>query len=134
MKAIDLAHLRAALEASWQPDTAYLTVKEAGNPALGQCYPTSRVVQYFYPDVEIVEGEVLTPSGKIEKHFWNVLNVNDKELHIDFSWQQFPQGSKIKSWSVRDREHLNDSEKTIQRVEKLLARVKRYLEGSMSLA
>lgn len=134
MKAIDFAHLREALEASWQPDTAYLEVNKAGNPALGQCYPTSRVVQYFYPDVEIVEGEVLTPSGKIEKHFWNVLNVNDKELHIDFSWQQFPQGSKIKSWKVRDREDLNDSKKTVQRVEKLLARVKRCLDGSVTLA
>jgi len=51
---IDFLDLRQAIEKSWQPDTAYGFVEEKGNPALGQCYPTSRVVQYYYPKSEVV--------------------------------------------------------------------------------
>lgn len=43
----DLLLLREALEASWDEKTSYLGVKEKGNPALGQCYPTFRVVRYI---------------------------------------------------------------------------------------
>lgn len=131
---MDLTRLREALEASWQSDTAYLGVQEVGNPALGQCYPTSRVMQYFYPETEIVEGEVITPNGKIEKHFWNLLKMENKELHIDLSWQQFPCGSRVKSWKVRDRKYLNDGVETTERVERLLGRVKYYLASSKLLA
>lgn len=46
--------LREALEASWDRQTAYGAVEQAGNPALGQCYPTSRVVQHYYPATEII--------------------------------------------------------------------------------
>ena len=42
---VALASLAIALEASWDHLTAYRGVVCAGNPALGQCYPTSRVVQ-----------------------------------------------------------------------------------------
>jgi hypothetical protein len=58
----NMLELREALEASWDEATSYGCVSEAGNPALGQCYPTSWVVQQFYPEVEIVEGEVWTRS------------------------------------------------------------------------
>jgi hypothetical protein len=124
---IDLLKLRQALETSWQPDTAYANVKEKGNSALGQCYPTSRVVQHFLPETEIIEGEILTSSGTTEKHFWNLLTTNGKEIHIDFTWQQFPHGSIVKHWKIRDRNHLNDGPETIARVDLLLSRVKQYL-------
>src|SRR5579872_6391973 len=39
---VSMPDLREALEASWDTATAYGGVSEAGNPALGQCYPTSR--------------------------------------------------------------------------------------------
>jgi hypothetical protein len=52
--------LREALAASWDKRTAYLEVEQAGNPALGQCYPTSRVVQHYYPETEIIKGKVWT--------------------------------------------------------------------------
>lgn len=42
---VEILTLRQALEASWRPETAYLNVEEEGNPALGQCYPTSRVIE-----------------------------------------------------------------------------------------
>lgn len=71
---MDMVKLREALEASWDEKTSYLNVVERGNPALGQCYPSSRIVQIFFPDVEIVEGQVWTGISN-EKHFWNVLKL-----------------------------------------------------------
>lgn len=55
-----MLRLREALAASWNKRTAYLEVEQVGNPALGQCYPTSRVVQHYYPETEIIKGKVLT--------------------------------------------------------------------------
>lgn len=123
---LDLLKLRRAIEASWQPDTAPLKVEEIDNPALGQCYPTSRVIQHYMPESEIVEGVVETSKGT-DKHFWNLLIVNGLELHIDYSWQQFHSGSSVKSWKIRDRNTLNDSEETLTRVETLLSRVRQQL-------
>lgn len=122
----NMLSLRQAIEASWGVDTAYLEAYEEGNPALGNCYPTSRVVQYYYPKTEIVEGEIQTPKGT-EKHFWNLLTVDDIDYHIDLSWQQFPVGSYVKSYKIRDRNELNDGEDAIRRVNLLLSRVKKFL-------
>jgi hypothetical protein len=122
----DMVNLREAFEASWDFRTANQRVSEAGNPALGQCYPTSRVVQILFPETEIVEGQVRTGKG-IEKHFWNVLVSDGITYHIDFTWQQFPSGSSVKSYKVRDRNTLGDSPRTIERVELLLKRVESYL-------
>ena len=121
-----MIQLREALEASWDAKTSYLAVSVDGNGALGQCYPTSRVVQLFFPETEIVEGEVST-GKRTEKHFWNLLKSDKVEYHIDLTWQQFPEGSVVKHWKVRDRAKLNDSQETILRVELLHLRVKAYL-------
>jgi len=123
---MDMAKLREALEASWDSKTSYLNVAEEGNPALGQCYPTSRVVQIFFPATEIVEGEVWTGKSA-EKHFWSVLKIGELLHHIDFTWQQFPHGSVIKSYKIRERETLNDSQKTIERIKLLHERVMTHL-------
>ncbi len=123
---VDMLNLRQALESSWKPDTAHLNVKEKGNSALGQCYPSSRVVQYFLPESEIVEGRVLTHAG-IEKHFWNAIKVNGILIYIDLTWQQFPPNSTVEFREIRDRANLNDSKQTTARIDLLLDRVKRYL-------
>ncbi len=123
---LDMTRLREAFERAWKPDTAYLQVAENGNPALGQCYPTSRVVQFYFPETEIVEGQVWTGKG-LEKHFWNVLVSNGEEYHMDFTWQQFPTGSSVRSYKIRDRNELGDGQQTIQRVELLKSRVKEFL-------
>jgi hypothetical protein len=114
--------LRSALEASWQADTAYLGVRQPGNPALGQCYPTSRVVQWFFPSFEIVFGRVDTGSS-MEAHFWNIDPAQDPAKHIDLTWQQFPAGALVASFAILDRDELNDSAPTVQRCELLLERV-----------
>jgi len=120
--------LREALAASWDERTAYLAVKQAGNPALGQCYPTSRVVQHFYPETEIVKGTVWTGKSR-EVHFWNALPVGDDLYHIDLSWQQFPEGSNVQEFLIIKRQELNDSDVTVQRCTLLLTRVEEYLNA-----
>lgn len=121
-----MLRLRQALEASWDADTAYLGAFKEGNPALGNCYPTLRVIQHYYPDTEIVEGEISTPNGS-EKHFWNLLVVDGIEYHIDLTWQQFPTGSYVRSYKVRDRNKLGDGEDATRRVNLLLDRVETFL-------
>jgi hypothetical protein len=123
-----MLQLREALEASWAADTAYLKVYDEGNPALGNCYPTSRVVQHFFPETEIVEGWVWTGESS-EKHFWNLLMSNGHEYHIDLTWQQFPQGSLVKEYKIRDRETLGDGKETLRRIEILLHRVSSHLQN-----
>lgn len=120
--------LLEALEASWDRQTAYGMVEQSGNPAMGQCYPTSRVVQHYYPTTEIIKGRVWTGESE-ETHFWNGLPVGDEWYHIDLSWQQFPAGSVVREFLVLDRRELDDSEATTQRCALLLKRVESYLHN-----
>lgn len=121
-----MLRLRAALEASWDRQTAYGAVEQAGNPALGQCYPTSRVVQHYYPATEIIKGKVWTGERE-ETHFWNGLPVGGEWHHIDLSWQQFPASAAVRAFAVLDRRTLNDSAATLQRCALLLTRVESRL-------
>jgi len=118
---VSLLQLRGALEASWDRRTAYLGTHEPGNAALGQCYPTSRVVQWFFPGVEIACGEVDTGSA-LEAHFWNIDFASKPARHVDLTWQQFPNGSKVVRFKILDRHQLNDSPPTIARCQLLLKR------------
>jgi hypothetical protein len=130
---IFMLRLRDALEASWDGRTAYGAIEQVGNPALGQCYPTSRVVQHYYPATEIIKGKVWT--GKSEEiHFWNGLLAGGKWYHIDLSWQQFPGGSVVKEFVVLDRKDLGDGEDTIQRCDLLLKRVEAYFRRTVGVA
>ena len=128
-----MLRLRNALTASWDKRTAYLEVEEGGNPALGQCYPTSRTVQHYYPQTEIIKGKVWT--GKIlEVHFWNGLRIGNEWYHIDLTWQQFPLGSVIQEFKVIERQELNDSEATKTRCALLLERVDHYIKAGFGAA
>jgi hypothetical protein len=95
---------------------------QPGNPAYGQCYPTARVVQHFVPEAEVVEGEVWTGED-VEAHFWNVVDKSGTLVHVDLSWSQFPRGSAVRAYAVRDRAAFGDGPETVRRVETLLARV-----------
>jgi hypothetical protein len=120
--------LREALEASWDSETSYGRTVRPGNPAYGQCYPTARVVQHFFPETEIAEGEVWN-GQEVETHFWNVLDHGGTLVHIDLSWQQFPAGSSVRAFAIRDRSTLGDSLDTSKRVEILLLRVTARLQA-----
>ncbi len=122
----DFDQVSEALEASWDRNTSYQMAFEENNPALGQCYPTSRVIQAFFPETEIVEGEVWT-GIRIEKHFWNLLLTDGVERHIDLTWKQFPAASEVRNWRVRARETLGDSPGTIACVNLLLERVNDHI-------
>ena len=123
---VHLARLAKAVQASWDERTAYRGITRAGNPAFGQCYPTARVVQWFLPETEIASGEVWTREG-MEHHFWNVRDVNGAPEWIDLSWQQFPEGSTVRSYQLLDRNALGDSPPTIERCALLLRRVLAHL-------
>jgi len=122
----DLPRLTAAIEASWDRRTAYGGIARPGNPAWGQCYPTSRVVQFFYPETEIACGEVWTGAGT-ECHFWNVRGSGPAAEWIDLSWRQFPPGSAVRRFELLDRHRLGDSPSTVARCALLLRRVLAHL-------
>lgn len=119
--------LADALEASWDQQTSYQAAVRPGNPALGQCYPTSRVVQHFFPDYEIAKGVVWTGS-ELETHFWNVRGIGLEAHWIDLSWKQFPPRSVVRHFELLDRNALGDSEGTRKRCALLLERVLVHLE------
>ena len=121
-----MLRLREALEASRDRQTAYEAIEQAGNPALGQCYPTCRVVQNYYPRFEVIKGRVWTGDEE-EVHFWNGLKIGGEWHWIDLSWQQFPAGSTVRGCTVLDRHDLRDSEATLQRCGLLLKRVEDHL-------
>jgi hypothetical protein len=121
-RCVSLPRLKNALEASWDRRTAYLGAFEPGNPALGQCYPTARVVQWFFPRFEIASDQVDTASA-LECHFWNIDPACDPPMHVDLTWQQFDKGSAVKQFKILDRHALGDSPPTIERCELLLERV-----------
>ena len=123
-----LARLQLALEASWDSRTAHLGVSQPGNPALGQCYPTSRVVQWFFPRFEIASGEVDTGAAR-EWHFWNVDPARNPPEKVDLTWRQFPQGSAVTRFTILVRNSLGDSPPTLQRCQLLLDRVLLHLGG-----
>jgi len=127
LRHLPLNRLGAAIERSWDSRTAYLGVFEAGNPALGQCYPTSRVVQWFFPRFEIASGSVDTGTA-LEHHFWNVDPAADPPVLVDLTWRQFPEGSKVTRFTLLDRHGSNDSPPTIARCQLLLDRVLARLE------
>jgi hypothetical protein len=123
----DLLKLREALEASWDEKTAYLAVKRDGNPALGQCYPTTWLIQQYFPETEIAKGTVWNGHEK-ETHFWNILESNGIQYHIDLTWQQFPPGSYVKEFKILDRNKLGDGPETIKRCALLRTRVEKYMK------
>lgn len=117
-----MARLASAIEASWDDRTAYQGITKRGNPAFGQCYPTSRVVQWFFPELEIACGDVWTGSS-LESHFWNVRGSGEDLEKIDLTWSQFPPGSVVRRYEVLDRAKLVDSAATVDRCALLLERV-----------
>jgi hypothetical protein len=121
-----MLRLREALEASWDRQTAYRAVGQVGNRSLGQCYPTSRVLQHYFPETQIIKGFVWTGKNE-EVHFWNGLQVDDIWFYVDLTWQQFPTGSIVREFVVLDRSDLSDSEATTRRCSILLKRVQSYL-------
>jgi hypothetical protein len=131
---VDLLRLRNALEASWDSKTSFDGLAKPGNPAYGQCYPTARVVQHYFPETEIAEGHVWHDGQEFERHFWNVLDHEGTLFHIDLSWQQFPIGSSVHDYTVADRSTITESPETASRVEILLRRVEAWLAADIPAA
>ena len=120
--------LLPALEASWDCSTAYAGASEPGNAALGQCYPTARVVQSFFPHYEIARGRVDTGSS-MEAHYWNVDPHAAPPEHVDLTWSQFRSASKVFDYELLDRHAFGDSAPTVLRCDVLLQRVIAHLRS-----
>jgi len=121
-----LSALASALRASWDAQTAYQGRFNPENPAAGQCYPTARVVQWFYPDLEVVHGEVRTGTA-LERHFWNAPMGSGGAERVDLSWEQFPPGATIARFDFLRTGASADSQGTHARCLLLLRRVTRHL-------
>ena len=80
------------------------------------------MVQWFFPNLEIASGQVDTGSA-LEAHFWNIDPAFNPARHVDLTWQQFAEGSKVTCFKILGRDALNDSPRTIARCELLLERV-----------
>lgn len=120
---VSLLVLRSALEASWDARTSHQGAASPGNPALGQCYSTSWVIQQYFPESEIVEGLVAS-DGREDVHFWNVF---PGDVHVDLTWHQFPLGTAVHRWRVRHRDCLGDGPQTVERCQLRLGRVRAAL-------
>jgi hypothetical protein len=62
-------------------------------------------------------------GSALEAHFWNIDPTSDPAKHIDLTWRQFAEGSKVARFTILDRHALDDSPPTIERCQLLLARV-----------
>lgn len=127
-----MLQVRQAIEASWGADTAYKNISEPDNPSKGNCYASSRVLQYFFPELDIAKGIVWTGQAS-EKHYWNVLMNNGQYYHIDLTWQQFPHGSIVEEYVICNRRSFADNTATKQRVAILLERTQAYLYDKHSM-
>ena len=86
------------------------------------------MVQWYYPDAEIVSGKIWT-GLRLEQHFWNEFRSEGRTEWVDLSWKQFPSGSLVKDYKVLDRETLGDSQGTLDRCSLLLRRVQDRLSN-----
>ena len=128
----ELTLFREALAASWGQDTAYQGRAAPGNPALGQCYPTSWLIQQLDPKWDIVRGTVTTPDA-VHTHFWNALRCPDGQLrHLDLTWAQFEPGAQVREFDILDRMHLGDSAPTVARCQLLFGRIVQRLALALS--
>jgi len=112
---MELKKLEEAIAESWEIDTCYPPWQDRWseeNPALGQCAVTSLVVQDY------LGGELVYCMHN--HHYWNRL-PSGKE--IDFTRQQFPEGTQVCADSLRGREELLSGE-IVERYEILRMRVK----------
>jgi hypothetical protein len=79
-------------------------------------------VRWFFPRFDIAAGEVDTGSH-IEAHFWNIDQTSNPAEHIDLTWQQFPDASRVIGFRILNRHNLGDSPPTVSRCRVLLQRV-----------
>lgn len=95
-----LLDLRWALEQSWSRETTYCTLKfRKRKAAEGQCLVSSLVIQDYFGG-ELKYGEVKCPKDEdTVGHYW--LRIND--VDVDFTWHQFPIGSKLIDINATDR-------------------------------
>lgn len=85
---VTLEAVRAALRASWGPDTCYPDAMNSWgseNPARDQCGMTALVIQDLLGG-ELIIGEVHVDDRKVSNHYWNRLPDGTE---VDLTSDQF---------------------------------------------
>ena len=124
MYAIEHKTLIDAIQDTWSYETSNNTEWRSENPSLGQCAVTACVVQ-DYLGGEIYNSVATFPEGKIESHYFNVV---EGEI-IDLTKQQFPEETIFSEGEAKTkghnstREYCLSFETTRKRYEILKARV-----------
>ena len=72
-------------------------------------------------------------GSALKAHFWNFDPACDPAKHVDLTWQQFAEGSKVVRFKILDRHVLDDSPPTIARCQLLLERVLMKLKSPVQL-
>jgi hypothetical protein len=82
--AIDRSAVIDAIRSSWCAATIAEGDWDTGNPARGQCEPSS-FVAWRYLGGDLVLGRVLVGGEQVEHHYWNRINGQD----LDLTQEQF---------------------------------------------
>ncbi|MCD6367574.1 MAG: hypothetical protein J7L45_00650 [Candidatus Aenigmarchaeota archaeon] len=120
---MNLNDLKRALEKSWDEETCYPELRDDWSPekpSLGQCAVTALVVQDYFG------GELL--YCKHHHHYWNRISTGEE---VDFTRDQFPEGTEICLDYIRSRNHLLNGKyskkaRTAERYELLKKRVELF--------
>ena len=124
MYAIEHKTLIDAIQDAWSYETSNNTAWRSENPSLGQCAVTVCVVQ-DYLGGEIYNNVATFPDGKIESHYFNIV---EGEI-VDLTKQQFPEETIFSEGEAKTKEHNSTREyclsfeTTRKRYEILKARV-----------
>jgi len=95
--------LEKILEKVWAKETSIEPEKwTKENPSLGQCVPTSLIVN-DYIGGEIVWALAKLPDGQEISHYFNKINGNE----IDLTRKQFPAGTQIAEGKERKKNYQN---------------------------
>jgi hypothetical protein len=124
MKLIDL---REAIENSWSRETSYNPDKwTPDNPALGQCAITTLFL-HRQSGGNVMRGNVLTPNNENIIHYW--LRIGG--IDIDFTWKQFPNGSKITKEETIDPRRIERDPTTMSRYSIFYTNVISYVKNNI---
>lgn len=126
---MNINELEKILEKCWCRETI---IQQAGwkedNPALGQCVPTSLVVNDYFGG-EIIWAMATLQEGKEISHYFN--KIDEKE--IDLTRKQFPEGTIIPAGIPRTkgfkttRDYLLSSQNVVERYNLLKLKVEKFL-------
>lgn len=127
---MELKELAEAIKKCWSKETSQdPRFWSPESPSAGQCLVTALVVQDFFGGaiLEAVTYQTIRGKNYRLKHFWN--RIADGQ-EIDFTRDQFPEGTIIPKGISRTRISLLSVQHTRDKYKLLKSRVEKLIEGS----